>query len=318
MRRATVVPLLFSLALTSACTFLESEGGLVGPPLVADAGADATIVEADGAPGPASGDDASRAESSADAGPGPIYTQLLSPTGIAVYKGTICWVAGQSLRMIQCAPTSGAGASAVVTVASQSDDTLVDQAFDVALDDTYWYWSNGPNNQIVRKAMSGGASLQYFSGDQRLSYIFLDGANLWATDYVAGETSGNIVVGPSGTTSMLVFPGETLAAGVAVYSGSVYWGRGSPGSVSFALESGNTTITRVATSGAVTGLAMDAAGTTYFVSGDQQIFKLLQGADTPTLIYDAGSSFGDGDLALDDQWVYWSENGPGVIMRMPK
>ena len=240
-----------------------------------------------------------------------------------MHAGNICWAAGQSLRMIQCAPTSGGDASKITTVATQSNDPLVDKAFDVAVDDSYWYWSNGSNNQIVRKAISGGASAQYFTGDQQLSYIVIDGATIWATDYVAGATSGNIVMGPQGTSSQLIFPGEAQAAGIGVYSGSVYWGRAAAGSVSFAREAGNAPITRVPTAAGVTGLALDASGTTYFISGDQQVYRLAQGATTPHLMYDAGASFGDSDLALDDTWVLLErarsrrdhahgENGDGI------
>ncbi len=330
----------------AACTLLNSRDGLVGPPRADAVGGDggsASVTPADATvladsdlqdSAPAQGADSSPvvtptldaakpvtggdAASAGDGGPTVIYSQLLSPLGIAVHNGQICWVAGQSLRMIQCGPTSGEAASLVTTAASQTNDAFVADAFDVAFDDTYLYWSNGPKNQIVRRTLAGGASAQYFTGDQQLSYIVLDGTNLWASDYVAGATSGNLVVGPNGSSSLLVYPGETEAAGVGLYSGSVYWGRASPGSVSFAPTAGNVAVTRVPTSAAVTGLALDSIGTAFFIVGDQQIFRLLQGGNTPQLLYDASTPFGDSDLALDDGAVYWSEHDLGVIMQMPK
>lgn len=342
--RASAVACACACACATACTLLNSRDGLVGPPLVAgnDAGAQAEDAAGTPTPSDAAATDAAPPQSPAadgstvtplpdattpprpdasaanDGGPTAIYTQLLSPLGIAVYSSQICWTAGDSLRMIQCAPTSGGSASQITTAASQTNDALVADAFDVAFDDTYLYWSNGPKNQIVRRTFSGGTSAQYFTGDQQLSYIFLDGTSLWASDYVAGSTSGNLVVGPSGTSSQLIYPGETQAAGVGLYSGSVYWGRGSPGSVSSGPTGGNATITRVPTSASVTGLALDAAGTAYFIVGDQQIFQLAQGSNTPDLLYDEGTPFGDSDLAIDDGSIYWSEHDLGQIMRMPK
>ena len=251
MRLCVVAPFVAPLACVGACTLVNSENGLVGPPLASDASLDGAsaldgdsskpVSEADVNSGPPSTDadataslpdaqappEDSAADSAADLGPTAIYTGRTSPLGIAVYNGTICWVEGDTLRLIQCAPTAG-GASQVTLVASQTNDALMDYAFDVALDDTYLYWSNGQNNQVVRKTLDGGASAQYFSGDGQVSYIVLDGTNVWATDYVANATSGNIVVGPVGTSSSNIYPSETQAAGVGVYSGSVYWGRASP------------------------------------------------------------------------------------------
>jgi hypothetical protein len=345
MRSALVVPLALSAA---ACTLLDSRDGLVGPPLAPDAGIDATSA-LDAAPQSGSGEhdaaatsvvtdaetdtsvgidtlpppvDAALVEASPDSGPvaEAIYTQLLSPLGIAVHAGTLCWVQGDSLVSIACAPATGGGASQITIRASQSDDSLVVNAFDVELDDNYLYWSNGPSNQVVRKPLSGGSSAPYFTGDQQVSYIVLDGTNLWVTDYVAGATSGNIGYGPSSTSSsMLIYPGEAQAAGVGVYSGSVYWGRASPGSVSVGPKGGSTTmIARVPTAGSVTGLAVDAAGTTYFLSGNQQVYRLAFGATMPELLYDAGTPFGDSDLAVDDTAIYWSEHDRGEIYRLPK
>ena len=234
-----------------------------------------------------------------------------------MYQGTICWVEGDSLRLIQCAPTA-VDTSQVTLVASQTNDELMDYAFDVALDDTYLYWSNSQQNMVVRRTFDGGPSSQYFSGGGQISYIVLGGTTVWATDYVAGADSGNIIMGPVGTSSLNVYPGETQAAGVGVYGGSVYWGRALPSSVSSGPESGNALITRVSTTARVTGLAVDASGTTYFLAGNQQVFRLPLGASTPELLYDEGSSFGDSDLALDDNAIYWSEHDLGRIMRMPK
>lgn len=188
----------------------------------------------------------------------------------------------------------------------------------MALDATYLYWSNSQHNMVVRRTFDAGTSSQYFSGGGQVSYIVLDGTTVWATDYVAGADAGNIVMGPFGTSSGNIYPRETQAAGVGVYCGSVYWGRALPSSVSSGPESGNALITRVATTARVTGLAVDASGTTFFLAGNQQVFRLSLGASTPQMLYEESASFGDSDLALDDGAIYWSEHDLGRIMRMPK
>ena len=38
----------------------------------------------------------------------------------------------------------------------------------------------------------------------------------------------------------------------------------------------------------------------------------------PEMLYDAGASFGDSDLAVDDGAIYWTEHDLGQIWRMPK
>jgi hypothetical protein len=35
-------------------------------------------------------------------------------------------------------------------------------------------------------------------------------------------------------------------------------------------------------------------------------------------LYDAGAPFGDGDVAVDDEAVYWTESANGVVKRIRK
>jgi hypothetical protein len=330
-------PFVIAIACATACTVLETKDGLVGPPPGGDAGApgsgppDASKQSpldagADDGGGSSSGGSSSSgggsistvdgsAQEDASTGPEAIYTGVAAPLGIAVHAGTICWVEGESFRSITCGTTVG-GPSQVV--ATQSKDALVEQAFDVALDDNNLYWSNGPKNQVVRAARDGSSSAQYFTGDQQVSYIVLEGTTVWITDYVAGAASGNVSYGPfSGSQSQLVYPGETQAAGVASYGGSVYWATSA--SIAIGPEAGNATIARVNAAAKVTGLAIDATGTTYFLAGNRDVYRLALGTTTPVLVYSPqGSDFGDSDLAVDDDAVYWSEHTTGRIMRLPK
>jgi hypothetical protein len=356
--RPYVVAVLACLGPLCACTLLNSMSGLIGPPVSPDGGLveqnadsghttasphidaqapsqgrDAGGSRADGSVGISQSDDAGTASETGgppndaapawDGGAMALYTGRTSPLGVGVHSGTICWVEGQTAWQIMCGPTAGGTEPQVV--ATSTDDPTVDNAFDVAMDDTYYYWSNGPNNKILRKAINNGTSEQYFTGDNWVSYIVLGdqsapagGTSLWVSDWGNGG-SEHVVVGPSGSNgvdSMLVFT-DSSVAGVAVYTGSVYWGSSSS-YVAFGLEGGNVTATQVATSGAVTGLAIDqSTGIVYCIVNSQQIYKFASDSSQLTLMYDAGSSFGVSDLAVDDA-VYWSENGNGQIMRMAK
>jgi hypothetical protein len=113
-----------------------------------------------------------------------------------------------------------------------------------------------------------------------------------------------------------MYPNQVQAAGIGVYSGSVYWG--SPSAVSFGPEVSHDMVQTIATSGRVTGLALDSSGALYFLLGNQQVCRIASGGTVAQTIYGAGGSFGDSDLAVDDTAIYWSENALGQIMRMPK
>jgi len=326
-----------SLSLCAGCTLVNSLDGVVGPPV--DTPEDAGDADAPASDGGHVGDAArdSREGSAPDAGPAPdgngdsatiddggppgpraIYTGVISPLGIALNATDVCWVGGDTPRGVFCAPKSGGGASAIRSL-DVSDDTFLVNAFDIAIDDTYVYWSNGSNNQVVKRPLSGsGGSDQYFTGDGRLSYIVLRGTQLFASDYNASTPGqGSIVVGPSGgTSSMLIFPGETGAAGVGVLNETVYWG--TKAGLAFGRQTGNVGVTRVATEAPVTGLAVDTQGIVYLLVGSQKIFRVVVGSTKPELLYDAGSAFGTSDLAVDDTTIYWSEHDNGAIMRMPK
>ena len=68
--------------------------------------------------------------------------------------------------------------------------------------------------------------------------------------------------------------------------------------------------------GGVTGVAVDAQSRAYFIAGNQRIYTLTPGSNQPELLYEAEEAFGTSDIALDEDWLYWSEREHGRIMRM--
>jgi hypothetical protein len=265
-------------------------------------------------------DDGPPPDDAAPTGPQPIYTGLISPLGITVHDADLCWVAGDTPRGVFCAPKGGGAASAIKRL-DRPDDPFLVGAFDVVVDDTYVYWSNGSHNQVVRLKLSGGSAEEYFTGTGRISFLAIQGSKIFASDCPesGSQPKGNIVVGPaSGKMSTLIFPSEPTASGVGVSSNSVYWGTNNPNALAFGLQTGNVPVTRVPMAGSVAGLAVDTQGVAYVLVSAQTIYRLDVGSISPVKIYDAGAPFGLSDLAVDDSFVYWSEHDANRIMRMPK
>jgi hypothetical protein len=305
-------------------------------------GGDASVEDAPAADAPSSGDDAA-AEGSPpgpDGGPGPesgppdstapdgpaavqmIYCGLTTPRGIALSNPNVCWVGDVNPRGLYCAPAAGGGTPAHIDV--PGDAPFLMDAYDVLFDTTNVYWSNGGNNQVVTRPQSGGPPQQYFTGGGRVSFLAAgDGTSLWATDFPdpsdSTSSSGEVIVGPSpgGTSSNAIYTGESGAAGVGMYSGNVYWG--TPDGIAFGSVAGNTTIYRIASPETpVAGLAVDSTGVVYFL-GTQSLYRYVTGAQSPTLVYTETQPIGaGGDVAVDDQSVYFSEPDLGCIVRIAR
>ena len=252
--------------------------------------------------------------------PAPIYTGLLVPGGITVHATDVCWVAGQMPRGLYCAPSSGGALSAVREIDIAGDLSFLGDAFDIGMDDTSVYWSNGKNNQIVKRDLAGGTAAQYFSGGGRLAYLTLEGTTIFASDYSDTATApGEVLYGPgNGVSSNVAYTGQSAAAGVAHADTTLYWGTGNPDQLNFGPDHGSATVTTIAMEAAVTGVAIDAQKTVYFIVGNQKVYRLLHGSISPLMIYDAGKSFGTSDIAVDDNAVYWTERDAGRVMRAPK
>jgi hypothetical protein len=345
MRREVLFAVL--LALPAGCTFLESRDGLVGS-LAEDAGPDSTTgptpseagaptgggtldggvdgaqAPLDGAPTPDGSpppptDGGPMESTDAAAGPVALYTSLTSPLGIALNGTDVCWVGGDTPRGLYCAPKAGGGP--IQNLDQPADQSLLDGAFDLVVDATDVYWSNGPANQVVHKPLPGGTSVEFFTGDGRLAYLAMEGTQIYASDFSGAPDAGagNIVVGPTtGVMSTVVYPLVPGASGVAVLNGTVYWGRSSPNALSFGPEAGNATTTNVDVGGAVTGIAVDSQQVAYLLVDNQKIMKVPYGTNQADLVYDVGTAFGVSDIAVDDTSIYWSEHDLGQIEQLAK
>jgi hypothetical protein len=252
-------------------------------------------------------------------GPGPfvLFEDELLPTGIALHGDELCFVGGVEPRGLYCGPRDGGNTH---RISDDDDEPWLDDAFDLAFEGDYVFWSNGKNNQVVRRKLSGGQPVEYFDGGGHIAYISMHDGRVFATNYgQAGGVEGHIIVGPRGAVgsdSQLIYPGEPRAAGVAIVNSTVFWGTSEPNQLAFGPDEGNAHITRVNADGPVTGVAVDSEKNAYFIAGDQRIQHLRPSSDTPELLHSADEPFGTSDIALDDSWIYWSEREHGRVMRM--
>jgi hypothetical protein len=251
----------------------------------------------------------------ASTGPTVLYPNIVSPIGITVHASDVCWVADLAPKGLFCAAKDGSGPPKHLDDASDGPNLV--GAFDLVVDDISVYWSNGSGNQLIRKDLPSGSSAQYYTGPGHVAYLSIEATSIWSTDYVDLVHPGNVSVGPtSPSQSTAIYLQEPGAAGVAALADTVYWGRAD--ALAFAPQVGNMPVTKIPTASAVGGVAVDAQGTVYFMVGNQQIFRLARGAVTPDPVFDAGSPFGDSDIAVDDTTIYWTEHDLGRIMRMAK
>jgi hypothetical protein len=265
-------------------------------------------------------------DSTAQDGPAAVqtlYCGLTDPRGVTLANGKVCWVGDLNPRGLFCAPVAGGGSPVHIDV--QSDAPLLLDAFDLVFDATHVYWTNGRNNQVVSRSLSGGQPQQYFSGGGRVSFLAPgEGATLWATDFPdpsdpGATASGEVVVGPmdGGTSSNAIYNGQAGAAGVAEYNGNVYWG--APDGLAFGSVTGTATIYRITSPETpVAGVAVDSTGVVYFLAGNQSLYRYVTGATSAARVFKETQAFGAGDVALDAQYVYFSEPDIGCIVRIAR
>ena len=254
----------------------------------------------------------------------PLYCNLTLPLGITLSGTNVCWVGNMKPRGLFCAPA--AGGETPMQIDLPGDETLLENAFDLLFDATNVYWSNGENNQVVVRSQMGGLPREYFSGGGRVSFLSFaspgDGSSIWATDFVdpydpSGGSSGEVIVGPSpgGTSSNAIYTGQPGAAGVAVYNENVYWG--TPSGIAFGPVTGGANISTIASPQPVVGVAVDVEGIVYFLAGSS-LYRYEPGVASATFVYQETQDAGVGDVAVDDQYVYFSEPALGCIIRITR
>jgi hypothetical protein len=301
----------------ASCTLLASRDGLEGPPLTEGAdGGDAS------APGDARGEDViadTRPDDGADAssaGPVTLFAGQQGAIGIATSGTSVYWVAGQPRGLLR-APRAGGAITHLDDV-----NQPVGDAFDLAVDAAYVYWSTRSDGRVQRRPLGGGANEPCFTAGTHAAYIALGAAGVYVTDFQndvseAGVGVGSVVLGACGGAPATVFADQPRATGLATLAQLLYWGRNQPDGISFGATSGGTASTFHDVTGAVGGVAVDASAL-YWIREARRVMRFDFATRQEAELYDAGAPFGDGDVAVDDEAVYWTESANGVVKRIRK
>jgi hypothetical protein len=350
--------------LTASCLLTTSLDGLEGPPVSGDAGGPdggapdgseagwedgsdgGADVSADTGPDAEGGSDTTEDDGNADEGAiddgagdldvgdvgdgaptGPIRVAGAGGAlrGIAEFGPYVYWVQSDMNSGIVRALKDGSGPSEFV------DRTF--DAFDVAVDAGYVYWSTR-GNLVFRKPNGSDASdgVPLFSGPS-------------ATRYIAAGTSGRIFVTgmntlavgprPDAGISDVLYPPQMGAAGIAVNGTDLFWSldtgilrgrddgiwpvqpvyRGMPGEVAGIATDGDD-VYWIASDGAVRAISLNDPIT----SAPREVCRarVEMGDAAVDARADAAGSAVIADVAVDDQWVYFTEPAIPQISKCAK
>jgi hypothetical protein len=235
--------------------------------------------------------------------------------GIAVFGSDVYWVqTGTSAAGIVGAPKEGG--TPVFFLATPN-------AFDVAVDADYVYWSNGTGNEVFRRSIASDASSgeSLYPGAGQTRYLAVgNGGRVYAT-------GGNSVAAgprPDAGGGIALYNLQLGAAGIAVSGPDLYW------SLDAGIVKGDITgqmqppvAIYDGASGEVAGIATDGQDV-YWIASDGAVRAKSLGP-TPAMrevcrarteLGDAGADarpdgaggeFASADVAVDDQWVYFTE-----------
>jgi hypothetical protein len=342
--RASVRPSQFWVGLgamlAASCLLTTSLEGLEGPPLPPDGGinegglptdsgtadiADATIADSDGgfgnvdigsdSRGPI--EDAPHLDGDGDTkGPLVVTSTSGTPRGIAEYGLEIYWVQTDFRPGIAHVPKLG-GMSGFIDTASN--------AFDVAVDAEYVYWSTGTDGKIYRKPIlaDGSSGAFYFPGASGAFYLAADGAG---GVFLTGLNS--VAVGPrlDGGSSDALYIDQPGAAGIAIHGTEVFWSVHTGivgGSVKGQGETPATALYDGAP-GEMAGIATD--GKEIYWIGAEGNVRALSLEDPSAMVREVcrasaemgdaesdvrpardGGTWAGADIAVDEGWVYFTE-----------
>jgi hypothetical protein len=243
-------------------------------------------------------------------------------TGITVNATDIYWVEGGN---VFGAPKQGGGPT------TGFDSSRID--FDVAVDDTFVYWSDDDHHQVWRKPIASPSVMPDFvfsPGAPRTQYLALGlESQVFVTDPISINSGPR--VGNPGFPTGNIYSNQTEVSGIAVFNTDLYWGYGgAKHGVHKGTIDGLTPAVEVIfrdLPGVVSGVATDGDNL-YWLEDGRRVrrtpLKVMIGSITEVCselasVVDADAGFGrNSDLALDDQWVYFSEPSLMRIMKCAK
>ena len=245
-----------------------------------------------------------------------IVSGIGEPRGITVTSGKLYWVQVSPVVSIwSLSVGAGSDGATKQRVDIEPGDNLRDP-FDVAVDAQYMYWTEH-SGTFLKRRLSGG-SVSAFTGSGQCSYIAVSGGLAYVTD----ETSAVVWGGNGGG---LLYSTQGPTTGVGVLGSSLYWAH--KPSTDWEIVTGplavgtvNAVWTQRADAGArvtaIDGLAVDTDNL-YWIADHKRLLRTRYNTSgETTTLYEATTAFGMGDVAVEGDWVYWSERDAGNIWRI--
>ena len=241
------------------------------------------------------------------------------PHGVAVYGDFVYWVETFPAGLLR-APKLGAANGIHVEEATP----LLDP-FDVVLDDTYLYWTDGDSlaARLAPGASSDAGPWQPIRVDHAK---FLTIAN--GTVYVTSQVDQGAIASMSTSTrrTMMPFPDQRSPSGIAIIGEDLYWGHGGgnadgPGiayAKGMSAPSPFLSPQEAASGDIVDGVAADVRFV-YWIKNQRCIMRTDIETRMTTLLYRAATILGEGaDLAVDENDIYFTSATDHAIERLSK
>ena len=262
-----------------------------------------------------------------------------SPTGLALGASAVFWT-DPYLDQVGMAPKGG-GAAKILAESTSSP-------WGIAADGSSVYWASDFDEAVWKVPQAGGAKVKLASipSSGTSAGLAVSGGTLY---WLGADTLRATPVG-GGTTQVLGNATTPTSLTLVIDSGNAYWGSWSDGNVVRMQLAGGTTSV-LASASYPNDVDVDASS--LYFGDDSGLWQVAKSGGTPKLLASATSGvynvatdgtnvyFSDGTLLervpvgggkrvklrtlssigqirLDAGFVYWTENGSGSVLRLPK
>jgi hypothetical protein len=192
--------------------------------------------------------------------------------------------------------------------------TALPSANFLAVDDSYAYWSDGPDRSIRRVSLAGGPSTTLASGLGNPQGVAVDGTHVYWADYQTGAINAVPLGGGSVTT---LVTGQSGPIGLAVDASHLYWSTGA-GTINQAPLAGGSATTLVTGQSGPSGVAVDA-NAIYWANNSGQLGSTGTISSAPLGVVPATATMLASEqnlplgVAVYDAQLYWANGGDGTI-----
>jgi hypothetical protein len=245
------------------------------------------------------------------------------PRGIALSDTGVYWAEVKPVGILYAPKNAPSDAAPAVIHVDTNNDHL-DDVFDVAVDQTSLYWTEYRLGVVHKKPLAGTIlDTSYFNGAGHGAYLTLTGdSHVYLTDF--NMVIAAIVQGPPSLS--VANNQKPPASGIAFCGDSIFWAWGNPSIIATADSTSMlpTDYYTPSDPGAITGLACDTDNF-YWIQDNRSIRwtdRVQREREEP--LYTSDSDFATdtdvnvADLAVDDEWIYFTKPLDRAIYRLAK